>query len=181
MRRMRLTIGRLMATLVILALNCALVRQLLLGGREGVLASAGGILMVNIIGFGFFRLVTRRFEGPYFLAGFMAAGFLALVVYEVALYVFTADVSHAINVAFHPVHDLVVSAIPPRLFAIYGARAHTLLDLGLLVLLAVALTIPQLAVAIAGGWLSHWAIGRRGSHAGNSGPSRMPTHVMGAG
>ncbi len=73
-----------MAALVILALDCAVVAAAVPGRVRGILLSVtGGFLTANVLGFGCLRRSLREIESPHFLAGFVAAGFLALVAYEV--------------------------------------------------------------------------------------------------
>jgi hypothetical protein len=82
MRRLRLSIADLCVVNLLIALDAVLLGWAILE-RESVLTIRGVLLMMNVLGFGLYRLLllAYRNEGSPFLTGFVVAGSVATLVY----------------------------------------------------------------------------------------------------
>ncbi len=112
----------------------------------------------------------RRAAKRPFLAGFMASGSAAMVAYVACCWLFEEAVSEAMR----NVTDIFLDSLPRSVYQYNTGRPLPVeLIPPLVALIAAALTLPQLVVALAGGWLA-WRIARRPRMARCSGLETAP-------
>src|SRR5689334_2215766 len=134
----------MMVLVAVAALNFATIRALLgFHSPEGELLVLGALPMANILAAGL--LIGRRYHGSRrFLLGFEAFGAIALASCAAGAILFPDKVVRSyLNLALDPYWN----AFLPNL--------TTAIILGLYAIALVMLSLPQLAFAVLGGFLSH--------------------------
>jgi hypothetical protein len=140
--RLRLTVRRLMGLLVAVALECALLREAILGN----LAAVGILLMANALGFGFYGVLIRKGKTRTFLIGFELAGLATVLTYLAIVWTFPSQVGGwLVGVLVGPIEDLCGTQLPYGLMAEYSrgfTYARVLVAGVVLPAVVVAITLP---------------------------------------
>jgi hypothetical protein len=140
MFRVRLTVRRMMIAVGVVGLECWLLREAILGD----LAAIGMLLMANALGLGAYGVRNRSGRTRTFLAGFEIAGLASALAFLAAVWTFPGDVGGWLVWALvGPLENLRRTALPPGL--VTGV---------MLTAVAIAIALPQLLIALAGGMLA---------------------------
>jgi hypothetical protein len=115
-------------------------------GRTSGFLGLGGLPMANALAFGLF-IGHRRRESHRFLFGFLAFGTAALALYA-AMILFSREM---VWVYFKPAIGMLGATIGPGRGGPRSLVAYSFLSLWA--------SLPQLAVALVGGYLSHEMLG----------------------
>jgi hypothetical protein len=138
-----------MAILVIfLAVNFALLRNIIAGGNNEVIVEAQGIIiMVNLLGFGLRQILIRRRCSP-FLIGFEIAGLISVMLH--------------IAICRFYFEWLFDSFYIPVIRFLYKNTWRSLANKRLLwmPLFPVLLSLPQILFAVIGGWMVRGSVSR---------------------
>lgn len=158
MRRPRLSLADLCVVNSLVALDSVLLGWAILG-REGVLTIRGVLLMVNVLGFGLYRLLLlsyRNGRSP-FLTGFVVVGFIATLVYFDCCQLLYRPVLRTQKWALAPIgvdacHIHFIDVPSPGLTGRITPRS-VMISVALAPVVVTLVGLPQLLVALVGGLL----------------------------
>ena len=147
MKLPRLSISKLMVLVFCLALNCFLLRQVAIYSGSLADAIVGVHIMANVLAFGTYRILSHRSK-TRFNTGFVGFGFAAVFVYLGFLAMFPYTLTDVID----PLAIMYSGYFPT------SSHEDNPLDLALALpfylMIAAAITVPQLLLAMLGGWLA---------------------------
>ncbi|CAN5607425.1 hypothetical protein BH23PLA1_BH23PLA1_32480 [soil metagenome] len=157
----RFSIAKLMVVISAIAINCAWLRNILVGngsvlgigdGDSGIL-DLGIIVMLNLLAFGLLRLATRQGEGRPFLVGFEVAGLVAVLFFTSCCWLFpTIFVLDFILMKIQWIHEFYMGNLPAVTPGFDQDQLYPWFVLvPLLTIYTIILTIPLLLVATFGG------------------------------
>jgi hypothetical protein len=146
MRVPRTTLGGMAILVVFLAVNLALLRNIVAGGNNEVIVEAQGIIITaNLVGLGLRQILLRRRSSP-FLIGFEAAGLISIALYIIIC-------------RFHFLW-LFESLYIPVIRFLYRNTWRSLATSRLLWMpfFPVLLSLPQILFAVIGGWVARGSV-----------------------
>jgi hypothetical protein len=146
----RLSIAKLMVIMLVIAVDCALVRQIYISlyyrtdhETQEFFEVGGVLIMANILMVGLYRLVSRRGEQKPFLAGFEIAGFMALVAFVAWNRVLPKQVEGLITPAAQSAYQFIETYLAAPL------------------LVSTMVGLPMLIIALMGDYYPGWSAGDR--------------------
>ena len=152
MRVPRVSLGKAMVMVMAIAVNCGLIRRLVLGANAedlpAIYQASGALLMANILVLGLYRVVSLPEERRPFLVGFEVAGLVAILSFFASseiLFTKTFVNSFLDSAIVGPILEFCEEWLLPVAF------------------LAVVFGLPQLLLALAGGLLTWLVAGRSGN------------------
>ena len=176
MQKYKLSVGRSMGLMVLIAANLALVRRAFVASEdiefispEGIesVSSFGVMLMGNVLVLGTFRLVTVPHSRHPFVLGFLAYGAISLAVFIACAMKIPVQVASSFAWANELINVLskLLRQIIPTLYADYLKGMTYAMVLcycfyaATVPILVMLIGLPQIALATLGGLLS-WRIAR---------------------
>jgi hypothetical protein len=146
----RFSISTTMVLVIGLAIDFALIRQTLV--NDGPLAQAiyRVFFMANVLAYGIYRLIASGGKCGPFLKGFVACGLLSVLAHLGCEWMFPATMAGFYEIALNPLGKLYDKHMPPS----YPQSLELLLWPFIMFSISAIIALPQLLLALIGGWLS---------------------------
>jgi hypothetical protein len=155
----RVAIATLIVLTVILAADCALLRNPF-GGNDAAMLRLCTIPTANVLAFGLYLSIvrSRRGEKAPFLFGFEVCGWAALAAFLYGCEAFPASLSMAISPIFSTVHNLCMENLPFEAMKSLDPTftvTHKIATAVSLSAVSLVLTALFSIAALVGGWVVH--------------------------
>jgi hypothetical protein len=146
MRRPRVRISGAMFLVVVVAVDCGLLRFAFSGKPVRAVCLAGVLLPANVLAYGIYRLVTARGSRRPFLLGFVVYGLAAMLALLAYAWAAPTSFMEAAAAVLDPVGRALEAVLPRALL-----ESEWLRDAIGVTFITVLLGLPVLAVAAFGG------------------------------
>jgi hypothetical protein len=156
MRLPRFTISALVFAVALIAVDFTMVHYLFIHSRPAMVSVRYGLLMVNVLAIGVYRLWAGRGTRRSFLIGLVAVGTVTALLCQACCWVFTPDTMYEYQARLAtPVASRIIKFLPRISSVTNGNRYFRILFYAATIPpIAIVVGLPQLLVALVGGLIS---------------------------
>jgi len=156
MRKRQASLSALCATVLVIAVNLCLFRQVMTEDNSGIATAIGILFMVNLLAVESGRILARRGSVHPRRIGFVVGGSLGVLSYLACCQLFPDAIEEFVLTIVLPIHALCTRHLPTGLmrdFEDQDVYAQVVLYTGLILAVALALALPQFLIALCGRWV----------------------------